>query len=42
MYSWEEGREYVCEDCFDSLLAELTRREKARLMGCEVLRACDA
>lgn len=38
MYSWTEGKcsEFVCSDCFDALFDELTRHERARLIGSEV------
>lgn len=34
-FSWESG--YVCSDCFDRLFGELSRRERAELIGSEVL-----
>lgn len=38
IYSWEYDGvpDFVCEDCFDALLSELTRAEKARRMGLDV------
>lgn len=38
MYSWTEGKgsEFVCCDCFDALFDELTRPERAQLIGSEV------
>ncbi len=39
MYSWTEGYRsvFVCSDCFDALFDELTRPERAALIGSEVL-----
>lgn len=41
VYSWDtrDGRVYLCEDCFDARFGELTRRERAALIGSDVLRA---
>ena len=38
MYSWTEGKcsEFVCSDCFDALFDELTRFERAALIGSEI------
>lgn len=38
MYSWDKGmrEEYVCEACFDALFDELSRHERAELIGSEV------
>lgn len=35
MFSWEDGGEYIyiCEDCFDAKFDELSRIEKAELVG---------
>lgn len=35
IYSWDEGHEtvYLCEDCFDAKFDELSRIEKAQLVG---------
>ena len=41
IYTWSEGNRnaYVCSDCFDALFDELTRHERAALIGSEVLSA---
>ena len=38
IYSWTDGKSsfYVCCDCFDALFNELSRYEKAALIGSEV------
>lgn len=38
VWTWraEAGTEYVCEDCFSSLLWELTAREAAEQMGLSI------
>lgn len=38
MFSWDYGKYtgLVCEDCFDAMFDELTRNEKAHLIGSEV------
>lgn len=38
IFSWSEGdgNEYVCCDCFDALFNELTRHERAALIGSEI------
>lgn len=36
IYSWDEG--FVCCDCFDSLFDDLSRSERAELLGCEVIK----
>ncbi len=38
MYSWTEGKcsKFVCSDCFDALFDELTRFERAALIGSEI------
>ena len=38
MYSWTERgyADWLCEDCFDWRFGELTREEKAALLGCQV------
>ena len=33
-YQWEN--DYICEDCFDGKVNDLSRYEMAQLMGCEV------
>ena len=35
IYEWESG--WLCEDCFDARIRELTRRELAELLGGRVL-----
>ena len=39
IYSWTDGKSsfYVCCDCFDTLFNELSRYEKAALIGSEVI-----
>lgn len=39
MYSWTEGKVsfFVCGSCFDALFDELTRVERAALIGSEVV-----
>jgi hypothetical protein len=42
IFTWELGRgrtELVCEDCFDGLFGELSRRERAELIGSRVTTA---
>lgn len=41
LFSWDYGKheEFVCEDCFDNLFNELSRHEKASLIGSEVCTA---
>lgn len=42
IYTWELGggaSELVCEDCFDGLFGELSRRERAELIGSRVTTA---
>lgn len=38
IFSWSDGGtdEYVCSDCFDALFDELTRYERAALIGSEI------
>ena len=38
IFSWADGGEgeYVCCDCFDALFDELTRHERAALIGSEI------
>lgn len=43
VYAWDAGgaMQYVCEDCFDSLLFALTRIERAALIRSETAKAED-
>ena len=40
VYEWESG--WVCEDCFDALVRQLTRHEMADLLGSRVRSAEEA
>ena len=42
VYSWDfggGGAALVCEDCFDALMSELSRHERAELVGSRVMAA---
>lgn len=40
MYEWD-GKT-LCSDCFDDKFSEMTRREKAALLGCDVIVVSEA